>query len=189
MNKRAQFFLLAALIMTLVMISLATITTLARSPPEDLSVFDLSKELAYESTQILDHGIFNALSGAALQQRITNLSDHYATLHKNTDFLIIYGDELTLKTFHYTRKPTGKVGIDTGTGTATGHALTRPTANIITDIEQDGKHIKVVLPNQRQVEFDLNPGQNFFIVMEKSGAGQRIVTTAGSGPVNITKGT
>jgi hypothetical protein len=58
---------------------------------------------------------------------------------------------------------------------------------VITDLVQDGKHIKVILPNQREVEFDLNPGQNFFLVVEKSDETQRIVTTAGSGPVEITR--
>lgn len=187
MNNRAQFFLIATLVIVLVMISLATLTTLARSPPEDQAVFDLSKEIAYEGTQLLDYGTFNTLTGAALQNHLLKLSDHYASLHRESNFFIAYGDESNMNILQYEQKPIGTVSINTGSGGNTGFDLTQPTANIISNIEQNSKHIKVLLPNQKTIEFDLNPGQNFFLVVEKSEEEQRIVSTAGSGPVNISR--
>ena len=66
MDKRGQFFLIAAVVIIGLIIGLSVVYNSVKAPKEDSQVYDLSKEIDYESAQVIDHGTFNALTETAV---------------------------------------------------------------------------------------------------------------------------
>ena len=58
MNKRGQFYIVAAIIIVLTLSGILSITTYAIAKPSPKTIQDLSKDLKTESSKIVDHGIY-----------------------------------------------------------------------------------------------------------------------------------
>jgi len=102
MNKGAQFFLLAAVIISLVIISLGANINLARVSREPGSFYDFSYEVKREAGAVVDYEIYSGFEGDA---NLTQFVDLYATDIKdrdpNSDFLFIYGDNSSITLLNY----------------------------------------------------------------------------------------
>ena len=58
MNKRGQIFLMAAILITSVVIGLSTIDTEAEVMSPNEAFYDLSGEIGFETKRVLDYGVF-----------------------------------------------------------------------------------------------------------------------------------
>lgn len=96
MNKRGQIFLLAAVIISVVVLSLGATTNrvLVNSEPEDF--YKLSYEVKRESSAVLDYEIYkgDAVDGD-MDAFIESLVKSVRGKEPNANFVIIYGNNVT----------------------------------------------------------------------------------------------
>ncbi|MEI6849982.1 MAG: hypothetical protein WCK29_03005, partial [archaeon] len=89
MNKRAQFFLVAALIIIIILFSIVTVYNSVYSPKSDLpNLQNLADSIKEESVQIIDSGFFNNLPQTNITDNLNNLTLAYS--RSNSDLNITY---------------------------------------------------------------------------------------------------
>ena len=97
MNKRAQFFLIAALIISGIILTFGKSYTTSKIDETPVEVYDLSDQLQYEASQVIDNGLLQGDSQPQIEQSLTNLTQYYASMNPDSDIDIIYGNESALK--------------------------------------------------------------------------------------------
>lgn len=174
MNKRGQIFLIAALIIVLIMAGFGVYNAVS-TPKEDKRTYDLSNEIKYETNQIIDSGVYSG-SEQEIMGRINQTLSYYATANPDSEIVIVYGDENTLKlgngtNLFYTFVDTGTVSIGNGAG------LDLRQRNVTeADVDVESNRIEVVLKDN-SYDFNITEGQNFYLVIKTSKGGLEFVAT------------
>ena len=97
MNKRGQFFLIAAVVIVGIIITLGTINISTKtSKNSNAAFYDLSKEINYESSRLIDYGVLNGQTFSTTNSSITSFVANYSVANPDTDMLLIYGNTSTL---------------------------------------------------------------------------------------------
>ena len=175
MNNRAQFFLIAAVIIVFLVSSLVVVHNKAESKKEDSFTYDLEKEIVYESGKTFDVGTFQAKEDSQVNSEIENLSDSYSKLNPKTDFVFIYGNESEVVFLQYDSTDTGGVSISFG-----GNAVefdTEQTRRQRVSLPRTGNALQLNLDEAR-FEFNLRQGKNFFTLLKKENEGERFVAVS-----------
>lgn len=177
MNKKGQFFLIAAVIISVIIVSLGTVYIATKAVPKSgKQVYDLSREIEFESNKLIDHGVFNALTQEQKTASLTDLMDYYAKANPDTDLIMIYGDETGAisAALFYQERSSGSLAI----GQANIPVTTVQPIDISNDIVQKSGENKILvnLNTETQIEFELEPGENFFIVLAKQIGDEKIVS-------------
>lgn len=179
MNKRGQFFLLAAVIIVSILFGLSAIYTSVETPSQDPSVYYLTKEIKYESGAVIDSGIFNALTEQQVKNNLENLTDYYASSNPGTDLIILYGNQTQMIAFFYTTQDTGNIGVQLGGGPSTGYNTTETRKYNTTFIIPSGdQEVTVVIDQDVRYTFKVKPGQMFFIILKKERQGEQFVAAS-----------
>lgn len=176
-NKRGQFFLVAALVISGILIGLAGIYTEVNAPQEDLSVYDLSSELNYESLQVIDQGVYTGLSQQQINNNILNLTEYYVEKDPKKDFTIVYGDEESVTVRQYVATDTGSVGVSTGGSRVTENVVQRKITE--TNAQPSGENIVINIGNSK-LSFKITLGQQFYVVVSSSAYNQTYVAGGSS---------
>jgi len=179
MNKRGQFFLIAAFVVIGILLSAGSVYNAVQTPLEETQAYDLSKELAFESYQVIDYGVFNSLE-SQIKNYLNDLTSSYAKINPENEILTVYGDEENIEVIHHTNIPTGNIGLETQSGTSLNQEIKRrgvrqPTALVFEG--KKGKKVKVILDAQKNIShsFDLKRGQNFFLVIKRQRGNDQII--------------
>lgn len=95
MNKRGQFYLIAALVIIIIISGLVYIYIKAETPAEDIVVYDLTEEINFEASQVIANGIFEGKDKEEIKGELEKLSQHYSDQNPDVDitFAYVYGDE------------------------------------------------------------------------------------------------
>lgn len=174
MNKRGQFFLIAALVLIAIFVGLGAIYTSSKVSTEDFTVYDLSKEINFESSQVVNTGVLTGLSSTEIINRIKTLSEVYSESNQESDFLLVYGNETELNAFYYNNTETGEIGLSTGAETSPQITLQAREVTIIR--EQNQNSLRVLLPNDINYDFNITSGQAFYIIIKKERGDEQIVS-------------
>ena len=160
MNKKGQFFLIAAVVIVRIIITLSTVNITTKKPASETATFyDLSSEIKYESNRLIDHGVY---ASADISSSINSLIDNYSAANPDTTLTFIYGDKDSLKRRDYDPTSAGETTI---AGASLLEQIIKSVDLDITDDISNGK-IKVKLGEQT-LDFNLTTGENFFIVLKK----------------------
>ena len=174
MNKRGQFFLIAALVIAGIIITLTTINISTKTPEtKTTAVYDLSKEIDYESGSLIDYGIFKTGDPSTSGVLIDSLIANYSAANTDTDLVFIYGSSGgdTLTATSYYLAPTASSRWETATFQSFEKEFKQEERSVTNN------QVNVTLPDNSTIFFDLNPGENFFIVLRKEVGGETIVAT------------
>lgn len=90
MNKRGQFYLIAAAIIIAVLLGLTTVYNSATSNDEEIAFYALAKEFKYEMNKVVEHGKYYDLNETEIASNIEEISDSYGNSYSNTDFLAVH---------------------------------------------------------------------------------------------------
>ena len=101
MLKRAQFFLLAAVIISTVILSLGITSNWARVSHEPKGFYDFSYEVKRETGAVADYVIYTDVDGGKLEEFVVLLAKDIKDRDPDSEFLFIYGDSsnMTLKNY------------------------------------------------------------------------------------------
>jgi len=173
--KKAQFFLLAALVIVVIIIALATVNIGTRTSRENFRIFDLTKEIDLEGKSVVDFGIFTEVSGGATGQNIEDLLTFYAEANPGSDITIIVGDN---EGYLIVNATTIDLGED-----CVGIICTPQQGRRVTVTEGSGNIAQVHVGTDEPITFDLGEeGQSFFVVIAAESEDKEITVATSTAP-------
>ena len=172
MNKRAQYFLIAALILSGIILTFGKIYVSSKIEKEDVKVYDLSKEIEYESSQVIDNGIFEQKSQGEVKDDLKNLTAYYSELHPDSDIDVVFGNSSALSLIEYnlTAGKINELPISIGGVQGEGASFSSENQKLNIKISTSGQNSKTI---ERNV--NLNGEQTFYLVVRKKVRGQDVI--------------
>lgn len=177
LNKRAQFFLIAGLVVSSVILGFNAAENTLEAQRTETRTFDLSEEISYEAHQVIDNGIITGKKPEEVQASLEALVKAYGESNPDSDVQVLFGDPdavpgapNALRTIGYDAAQ-GKAAITplTGEGTEKQEGITQK--------EEDGKKkvkVRMKVPDKDTKEskfvdreFEIEKGQNVYIVIKK----------------------
>lgn len=154
MNKKGQFYLIAAIIIAGILAALA-VTSNYLSRTDSTSVEKIQRELKIEGEKVLDYEAIN--SGTSLNEfdDFSKKYSYYAGSDKDIYFILVDQNRGVREAYKYTGET--RVNFD--------EDLTVSSENIVFSL--DG----------RDYTFDLEEGKNFYFVIVYDTRGERYVST------------
>ncbi|MBM3230278.1 hypothetical protein FJZ22_01310 [Candidatus Pacearchaeota archaeon] len=177
MNKRAQFFIIAALVVSSIIVGTSGIRNQAREEVIETATVDLSQELSYEAHQVLDNGVFSGKDKDVIQKEMEELVEAYGISNPDSDIEIVFGDpDQGLKQIAY----------DTSTGAPGSQVTNIGETGIVLQNQEKGTEqtekkkklkVKIKLPKEKgnkapkervvERELALSEGQNVYVIVKK----------------------
>ena len=181
MNKGGQFFLVAAIIIVGIMMSLTAIVNSAEVGKDNEAFYDLAKEVKFETDRVLDMGVFNP-NEVDIVNDLPVFLENYANYIAQEQVVFIYGDLNDINALYFQEVSSGSIGIDTGP-VSTNQVLEILFVNQILedakvekeDFDSDGIDEVKVSVNNNEYIFNLKEGQFFYLVMIKNEDDERFV--------------
>lgn len=171
MNKRGQFFLVAALVIIALLLGLAVVYNSIKAPAEDLEVVDLSNEINYESAQVIQQGLNNGASEQEIEKRINDLTEIYSEANPDSDLIIIYSSLNKITKIEYTSVPSGSTAVGTS---GQQQSISNRDISIIQK-PTSGEDYKIFVSGI-EYTFDLNDGKDFYLIIKKDKEDEKIVS-------------
>ena len=164
MNKRGQFFLIAALVVILTLTGLNTVYNSINVSPEDNTAKNLAREMNTEMKQIIDNGFYTQTIGN-ITSRINHTLNIYSSLHPDAEFALFYGSQddalssnLGLRVYHSVNN-------------------TKREIKYLSMSSIGSNQVKITLDEGDQYLFNTTQGQNLYIIVKIKNNQERIVST------------
>lgn len=152
MKKRGKFFLMAAIVIIVIIISLEVVYNNVRAPKEEIQVYDLSKEIDFEASKVIETGIFSGNENQ-ISSQLKNLADSSSNFSPDQDFIIVYGNSALAKIIYYENVGRERESITTLYSADIKEGDFTNTNSVMLEIENNPYH------------FQLSDTQNFYIVI------------------------
>ncbi len=180
MNRRGQFFLIAALVIITIIIGLSSLQVSTKVSRENTRIFDLTNEIDLEGKSVVDHGVFVGKTPAQVQEHIAELMDYYVNANPGMNITVVYGDSESYTIVKGVEKSTGSITI--------GRDTTIPITKIVI-VATSGScggaetcEVQVQTSDESEpVVLTIEERQNFYVVIVDApeGTGERTVTSTG----------
>ena len=166
-GSKGQFYLIAAIIIIAGIIGFATIRN-AVVDTSSTKVYDLGSEFGFESSKVVQHGVYNEYD----QQQMDLLLQNFGAIYKSyidkgenvATLSFIIGNKNDIILYTYTQVAGGSVSLDFGgqysSLTIQNAQLTEKTLTPTAD-----NKINVEI-NKITYTFDLKTGQNFYFIID-----------------------
>ncbi len=176
MNKRGQFYIVAAIIIVLILAGITSVQTYAIVRPEPRVIQDLGSELTEETSRIVDYGIYQSKDLSALLGNFTakEFAPYFLQKTDETGIMFIYGNKTDLTAVRYDEKYTGKVIATIGSGVSTWETTEMYDEMISVDPAVDPINVTIL---NRTFNFDLQDNQMFYFVVVQEKDGETYVET------------
>lgn len=170
MNKRGQVFLMAALIIAGILISLVRISNESTVREEPEAFFDLSDEISFETKRVLDYGVIKAEPN--ISRLASELLSNYSESIGDHDVAFVYGNDSKVYAYYYNQ--INVIGV-------TILGSTYASINIASGNQIEAEYISSSNSVRIRIDdidytFKLKPGQNFYFVLAKNEEGEKFVT-------------
>ena len=169
MNKRGQFYIVAAIIIVLAVAGIASVKTYAIVKPKPRSIESMGSELKEESFQMVEYGIHKGENITSLLNNFTsNYSEYFLKKTNKANVIFVYGNKSDLYSAKYDKVNTGRITATIGTQ-GTGWSMDTSFTNR-TRLNVAGNSVTVTIFN-KDYSFDLRDNEMFYfvIVEEKEG--------------------
>ena len=166
--KKAQFYLIAALIIIVIIIGFASISNYIKVKEKPKKFYDLSGNINLEGAYIIKYSLYSKENTDKVIQNFTEIFQQYIDkTGEESNLVIITGDEnnITVRTINKTNQ--GEVSVALG-GTSSIISTDPGSEMIVQRYSGSTKNITISLPNNVTQTFILKPGQNFIFVLTKS---------------------
>ncbi len=173
MNRNGQVFLVAAIIITGILLTLTRISnkTLSREKPE--AFYDLSEEIDFEVKRVLDYGVING--GQNIGVMASELINNYSEYIADEDVVFVYGNKTNVSALYY-RSLTNLNAVSLGAISAPIKVnLASHTSVEIKPLDPINSKATIKI-NDVDYNFKIKPGQNFYFVLIKKEEGEKYVT-------------
>ncbi len=101
MNRRGQFFLLAAVIISVVVISLGATANRVSVKKESRDFYDFSYDVKREAGEVLNYEIYSDIEGGTLDAFVRLLAADIRDKEPDANFMFIYGNNVEMNLRNY----------------------------------------------------------------------------------------
>jgi hypothetical protein len=170
MNKRGQFYLIAAVIIVGILVAAAGVSNYVRTRQVDTDIKDLEEELRLESENIVNSGMFN---DEELGEKLEIFAEQYAEyIGSEYDLLFVYGDEETIARGYlnviFLFSSSSSITYAIGDSSSGLDIETRTVDTPEIQIQQSGEsNIIRFKIDDKNYNFEITEGQNFFFIIEE----------------------
>ena len=149
MNSKAQFYIVAAILIVVIISGIASLTTYALVKPQPKAIEEISSELKEEGYRVLEYGVYNGNNLDDLLTKFTagEYAPYFLEKTHNANIVFLYGDKTYLNAVQYS-------AVSTGTISVTGIGGVAPAWNPVGTFAQ--KANVVVVGNKIIVKMDLD---------------------------------
>jgi hypothetical protein len=173
-NKKAQIYLVTAIIIVMVLSGIASIKTYAIATEQPRKITDISSELKEESYRIIDYGIYNNENlNTLLDSFDSNYSEYFLKKTENTNIVFIYGNKSDLYSVQYNEAYTGSVFATIG-GVAPVWSAEDLTIINKTKINFYNNMVNVNILN-KTFNFSVKDNEMFYFLITQEKDGERII--------------
>ena len=170
-DKRGQFYLIAAIIISVIILGLMTMSNYSRRQ-ESIKTETIGEELKIESEKVLDFGTYHGYSESQIGDLMKNFSRDYINyVQQGVDFYFLFGNSnkvtfvgySQLDVTIYVNVGSGKSAINLNNREIVSQEFTPTSDNITITIEET------------DYDFELKKGQNFYFVVSQDIEGEKHV--------------
>jgi hypothetical protein len=194
MNRKAQFYLIAAAIISVLLIGLATTVNYAMISPAPVRFYNIGEEYDLEASNLVNYGIYS--SKITMNETIKNFTDQFYIISKQKDpdieLFTLYGNSEQAVFYNYANNytkvidslnrehefdPNTEIGIITLGGPEASKSVSNPTIHFWGLIQSPGDRVTIKISNTNYT-VELGPNQNFyFVIMSRKSTGEVTVKT------------
>lgn len=172
-NQKAQFYLIAAIIIASIIVILSGITNYIITKNKPIKFYDLSQEFKEEGARVVDYGTYTTTEPRDTIQLMENLTEQFAQYSEEkdmqTELVFVFGNQTNLTSVTYTSQNTGEVKL-TMPGLSSkipGEATKQKNINSTDPSMLPFDTVNITLLGQEYL-FQLHKGENFFFVISKN---------------------
>ena len=177
-NKRGQFFLIAAVVIIVVVVSVITISNYT-APKDNVKLYDLGQQLGIESQNVLDYGTYSQLNDSQMKVLMESFIRNYeAYMGGDKNIYFVFGNSQKINVIGYQDIANESVCIKlniyssecvpyTQIGTTTEYPSTTTLTKVAINI------------GGNEYQFSLKSGENFYFVIWQKVGGEKHVVTSG----------
>lgn len=188
-EKRGQFFLIAAVVIIAVIVSIVTITNYTQRK-DVVRLYDLGEELGIESQQVLDYGTYSELDEAEMTELIENFIENYVTyIEEDKNIYFVFGNKLKINVVGYQdiQEEDVEVCFDVGghgqeegvveEGQCTSYLNVGETQGFSKENQEEIDRVTIKIGGE-EYQFRLKYGENFYFVIWQEIGGEKHVVTS-----------
>ena len=172
MNKRGQFYLVAALVIVGILIGFSFIYNSVSAIDEDQKIYDLTKDIDFEGSKTIDHGI---IKEEEANNNLNDLVKLYSDNYPEHEIAVIYGNKKGIRYSSYFKiVDTGSTGILVG-GTSSSESIYQKEQ---TSLSYDIINTEYIESREAELPFNfrLKEGENFYIILKKDKDNQKYIS-------------
>ena len=163
MNKRGQFYLIAAIIIVIIISGFATITNYALTYPTPKAIDSMSSDIKEEGPRIIDYGIYSRENLNKVLNNFTadEFAPYFLKKTENSNVVFIYGNKTGISAVKYNLISKGTISATIG-GATNWNTLGLYAENL--SMIPSGNKINITLAG-KTYDFELNENQVFYFIM------------------------
>ena len=171
MKKRGQFYLISAIILATIIVSLIVITNYSKKD-DYTELENLKDEIQIESAKVIDSGINNQLAQPTMNQRVQDFTQQYINSQsRDKNLYFVFGEDDNITLNGYQNEP-HDVFLDSIQVTS---ASGSPGAFLGT-IDPATSDVNLTIDENSYI-FTLKNGENFYFLISKQARGGDYVIT------------
>jgi len=199
--KRAQFFIITSLIVTIIIAGLTSIVNYSVVQPEPIKFYDLSEHYEAETTKVIDSGVYKDKSEELIRADIDNFTRDYleyaqerdpnlqlvyiygnaervtiANYRKGSAISVHTGEEVNVSIEGGLRDVVSKVSYGVGERQFSRDVVERMEhfKKVQEEIQNPGDWIRIDIAGALH-DFNLQPGNTFYFVLETTTPGNETI--------------
>lgn len=166
LNKKGQFYLVAAILIVMIISGIASIKTYAIIKSEPRKIKDISSELKEETSRIIDYGIYNAQDLILLLNSFdANFSEYFLKKTEETNIIFIYGNKSKLYSVQYSDQYTGTVFATIGQVSPTWNVAEPIINRTLINVNEYSDNILTIRILERDFDFEVRDGEMFYFLI------------------------
>lgn len=170
-SKKGQFYLIAAIIISVIIISFITLSNYSKKQ-EFVRLYDIGEELKIESEKVLDFGTYNGYNQNQVLGLMENFSNDYINyVQEGKDSYFLFGNNNQITVVGYSQSDT-TIYVNAGSGenqmNINGGEITSQEFN------STGDNITIKIEDVEH-QFELKSGENFYFVISDNIGGEKHV--------------
>jgi hypothetical protein len=174
MNKRGQFYLVAAMLIVLIMSGFAGVSSYALVNSEPETIVEISEDLSRESYSIIEYGLYNGRDVDELLTEFTGdqIGEFFLEKTQDANIIFVYGDKKNLKALQYKQEIQGVIRV--GRSSWVDYTNIAKIKNLGDVSDKDSVEVELL---GRNYNFDVQDNEIFYFVIVKERGDEIFVKT------------
>lgn len=171
-GKKAQFYIIGAVIIIMAMISLASVSNYVLVKKEPAKFINLGETMNLEGQKIIEYGKYNEKDLSSVTGNFSEMMSEYIKgTNEKVDIVIIQGNNSNAQITVISKNSTGTITLNTGVSSLTEIRSEEYTPYTTSTTEDQ---VNITLLNS-SYNFELGENEDFIFIMTKSEGFERYV--------------